>query len=418
MPRVISLPRKGKAPAALRRELQELQSADWQHREGRLPLHGYFASEAVTAIAEEAFSRFAHTNALAPAAFPSCSKMEADVVSMSLGLLAGGAESEGNITSGGTESIILAVKSARDRLRMHGKTAGLNIVVPSSAHPAFDKAAQLLGLEARRVKVGADWRCDVGAMEDAIDGATALIAASAPSLPYGLIDPVAAISELALRRQVWLHVDACIGGLLAPFVRMNGRPVPDFDFRLAGVRSISADLHKFGYSSKGASLVLYRNRADHHHQAMRFNSWPKGEYHTPTLAGTRSGGPIASAWAVMNFLGLEGYCELAERLMQLRDRYLAGVRGVAPLSVLGEPELSVLTFTSREVDLFAVADAMRGRGWYMSLVAEPVGIQQTVNLVHAPVADAYFSDLAQAVSASGRGTSEAARPPARQVVTY
>ncbi|MGJ7537623.1 MULTISPECIES: pyridoxal phosphate-dependent decarboxylase family protein [unclassified Variovorax] len=391
-------PQHGMSAEALRRELLGLQRADWRHSEGRLPLHGYFASEAVSNIANEAAAMFSNTNALAPNAFPSSKKMEQDVVSMALHLLNGNSGSSGSITSGGTESIILSVKAARDKTRASRALRRPNIIVPSSAHPAFDKAAHLLDVAITRVPVGIDWCCDISAMEAAIDGDTFFIAGSAPSLPYGLIDHITELGEIALKHGIWLHVDACIGGLLAPFVRQIGYPVSDFDFRVNGVRSISTDLHKFGYATKGASLVLYRDKEEHQFQFSHFRNWPKGEYITPTLAGTRSGGPIASAWAVMRFLGEDGYCEITKRLMALRDRYLAGFDDIQEITVLGRPELTVLTIISDNVSIFSTADEMRRRNWYMSLVAEPAGIQQTVNLVHESMVGIYMEDLKASIA--------------------
>ncbi len=405
----------------LQRRLAEMQRLDWSHRDGRLPLHCYFANDEVSRIAQQAHAMFASSNALAPQAFPSCKTMESEVVSMVLGLLHASTEGAGSMTSGGTESIILAVKAARDKaraLQQPRQPRQPNIVVPSSAHPAFEKAGDLLGIEVRRIPVAADYRSDVSAMGAAIDADTIMLVGSAPSLPFGLFDRIEALNELALQHGLWLHVDACIGGLLSPFVQAIGRPLPAFDFRLPGVRSMSADLHKFGYAAKGASLVMYRDAADHQYQFSRFSAWPKGEYVTPTLAGTRSGGPIAAAWAVMRLLGHEGYCEITQRLMSLRDRYLAGFAKLPALSVLGEPELTVVTIVSPRLDIFSVADAMRIRGWYMSLVAEPAGIQQTINLVHEPVVDRYLADLAHAVEQASACDAAAAPRTPRHVVTY
>ena len=339
---------------------------------------------------------------------------------MTLHLLNGNIESSGSITSGGTESIILSVKAARDKARASQTLRRPNIVVPSSAHPAFDKAAHLLDIVINRVPVGADWRCNVSAMEQAIDSDTFFMAASAPSLPYGLIDHVAELGEIAIRRNIWLHVDACIGGLLAPFVRQIGYPVSEFDFKIDGVRSISADLHKFGYAAKGASLILYRHKQDHCFQYSRFKDWPKGEYITPTLAGTRSGGPIASAWAVIHLLGEEGFLEITNRLMTLRDLYLAKFNEIPEIAVLGDPELSVLTVISEKTSIFSIADEMRRRNWYMSLVAEPAGIQQTVNLVHEPVVDTYIEDLkaATAFALTQPSDQDFQSSRASRVVTY
>jgi sphinganine-1-phosphate aldolase len=394
-----TLPDHGLDVSTLHDRLAELQQGDWDARGGRLPLHCYFASDAVDQVSQAAHNRFAHANALAPQAFPSCQRMESDVVSMALNLLRAGPGAAGSITSGGTESIILAIKAARDFALSRRAIARPNIVIPDSAHPAFDKAAQLMGLVVVRVPVASDLRCDVPAMEAAMDADTVLVAASAPSLPFGLIDRLAELSEVALRKNVWMHVDACIGGMLAPFVRELGYDLPAFDFSLPAVRSMSADLHKFGYAAKGASLVLYRRESDHRFQFSHFSNWPKGEYLTPTLAGTRSGGPIASAWAVMHFLGRQGYLDVTSSLMKLRGRFLAAFANIAELEVLGPPELTVVTITSRHLDIFALAHLMRQRGWYMSLVARPRAIQQTINLVHEARFGEYFHDLRSCVAA-------------------
>jgi glutamate/tyrosine decarboxylase-like PLP-dependent enzyme len=398
------LPDHGLDFSTLQDRLTELQQSDWDARGGRLPLHCYFASDAVDQVSQAAYNRFAHANALAPQAFPSCQRMENDVVSMALNLLRASPASAGSITSGGTESIILAIKAARDFALSQRAIGRPNIVIPDSAHPAFDKAAQLMGLVVVRVPVASDLRCDVSAMEAAMDDDTVLVAASAPSLPFGLIDRLGELSEVALRRNVWMHVDACIGGMLAPFVRELGYALPDFDFTLPAVRSMSADLHKFGYAAKGASLVLYRHEADHRFQFSHFSNWPKGEYLTPTLAGTRSGGPIASAWAVMHFLGRQGYLDVTSSLMGLRERFLAAFASIAELEVLGPPELTVVTITSKHLDIFALAHLMRERGWYMSLVARPRAIQQTINLVHEARFGEYFHDLRSCVAAITSGS--------------
>ncbi|UYK86701.1 aminotransferase class I/II-fold pyridoxal phosphate-dependent enzyme [Xanthomonas sacchari] len=405
---------------ALRERFDVLEKDDWSVRNGRLPLHCYYANDEVDRVSDEAHQRFSRANALAPEAFPSCLQMEAELVSMALELLNGGTSAAGSVTSGGTESIILALKAARDAAASTwGVSSRQNIVIPESAHPAFDKGAHLLGLDVIRVATRSDLRCDVDAMKAAMDANTIFIVGSAPSLPFGLIDPIADLGDLALRHGVWLHVDGCIGGLLAPFVRALGYPIPLFDFAVPGVRSISADLHKFGYAAKGASLILYRSASDHQFQFSRFSNWPKGDYFTPTLSGTRSGGPIAAAWAVMHYLGRNGYLDVTRALMQLRDRHLEGYRAQCGLSVVGQPDLTVISVESSDLDIFSIADCMRHRGWYMSLVARPAAIQRTVNLVHEASVDAYFEDLGQAVADARMSSIHAPLgSKARRVVTY
>lgn len=399
--------------------MKSFQSEDWNPREGRLPLHYYFASDEVSKIAEEAHLQFMAANALAPKAFPSCKRMENEVVSMVLGLLHGGANARGSMTSGGTESIILAVKAARDYASSRRLLSKPNIILPDSAHPAFEKAAQLLGVQAIRVPLGPDYRSDVNFIEAAINDDTLLVVGSAPSLPFGLMDHIGALSNMALRRNVWLHVDACIGGMLAPFVSQLGYPVKPFDFALAGVRSMSVDLHKFGYSVKGASLVLYKDAEYHRFQFSRFSKWPKGEYFTPTLAGTRSGGPIASAWAVMHYLGLDGYLNITRRLMNLRTRFIEDIQKIPELDVVGDPELSVVAFSSECLNIFSLSKEMQGRNWYMSLVRQPPAIQQTINLVHEELFEHYFADLSDSVNAIlAKGESGDDEASHHAVVTY
>ncbi len=403
-----ALPDTGLDVAQVRERLTHVQQGDWDVRDGRLPLHCYFASRTVDEISRTAFAQFADSNALAPAAFPSCQRMENDVVGMVLGLLNAPSGASGSITSGGTESIILALKAARDEAAARSSSGQPNIVIPESAHPAFDKGAQLLGITVTRTPVGADLRSDVSAMESAITPDTILIAGSAPSLPFGLIDRIDELSELAQRRRVWLHVDACVGGLLSPFVRELGYDLPAFDFDLPGVRSLSADLHKFGYSAKGASLILYRSLDDQRFQFNHFAHWPKGEYFTPTLSGTRSGGPIASAWAVMHHLGRQGYLGITAALMDLRNRHLQRLASIRGLAVIAPPHLTIIATASDELDAFDIARRMSDRGWYMSLVARPRAIHQTVNLVHAARLDEYFRDLRLAVE------EVRAQPPAQR----
>lgn len=395
-------PAVGSAWPELKARMTELKSRDWDVYSGRLPLHSYFAGTDVLRIAEEAFMMFAHQNQLALNTFPSLDSMESDVVAMVCDLFHGSSHATGSMTSGGSESIILALKAARDRARA---TRGiehctdLNIVIPASAHPAFDKGAHLLGLRVVRVALDSELSCCVSAMVDAIDGQTILLAGSMPSLPFGSVDPLDRIARLAAQRGIWCHVDACIGGLVAPFAAELGYDVPAFDFSIPGVTSISTDLHKFGYAMKGASLILYADERDFRYQPLAFRDWPKGLYQTPTLLGSRSGGPVAAAWAVIRHLGRHGYLKLTQRLMTLRDAYLARFAELDELSVLGSPPLSVFAMGSPTLDIFALAARMRELGWHMSLVAEPLAFQQTLSLVHEPVMEQYFRDLRDAIAA-------------------
>jgi glutamate/tyrosine decarboxylase-like PLP-dependent enzyme len=360
---------------------------------------------------------FMSENALAPAAFPSLLRMETEVVNAALNLLGAGPLARGSLTSGGTESIFLAVKAARDLTLAHRGSMHepYEILMPRSAHPAFDKASHYLGLRPVRLPVGPDYRADLDAFREAINHRTIMIVASAPCLPYGTIDCVAELGNVALDHGLWLHVDACIGGYLAPFVRKLGYSLPDFDFSVPGVRSISADLHKYGYTAKGASTILYANEEAYEYQSTRFSGWPKGSYYTPTFLGTRSGGAIAAAWAVLNYLGEEGYLEIAARVMAIRQRYIDGIGEIEKLRIVGQPDLSVFAFTSDIIDVMTLADGLVANGWYISRISEPLGIHQTVTLAHEPIVDEYIRQLS---SLSDCIVTPPNRSRSAEVVTY
>lgn len=418
-----TLPLAGRGWSELEPALQALRSDDVDWRAGRTPLHVYHAGEETLDVARRAYAMFITENALAPAAFPSLARMQRDLVDIALSLLGGGPEAGGTLTSGGTESILLATRSALQSFRARGRHlhpgAQPHLLLPSSAHPAWDKAAELMGLDTIRIALDADWRADIATFAAHLRDDTVLAVASAPSLPFGMIDPVEAMADCAAARGVWLHVDACIGGFLAPHVAALRGGVPAFDLSIPGVRSLSADLHKFGYTPKGASVVLYRDDADRLH-GFAHDAWPKGMYRTETLGGTRPGGAIAAAWAVMHHLGEEGYRRLAERAMSARDRLLAGIEATPGLRVLGAPPLSVIAFTADATvagapDIHAVGDALTGRGWYVSRLSAPAALHMTVTANHGQMVEPWLADLAASMAEAGQRSSEA---PSRLIETY
>jgi glutamate/tyrosine decarboxylase-like PLP-dependent enzyme len=304
------------------------------------------------------------------------------------------------MTSGGTDSIAMAVKTARDFARAERGVSGQgNIVAPYSAHPAFDKAAKLMELEIRRIPVGSDLLADAAAMAAVIDDQTIMLVGSAPSFPYGLIDDIEALSDVAVARNLWLHVDACVGGYIAPFVRMNGGNVRAFDFELPGVMSMSADLHKYGYCAKGASTVLYRSEALHNYMVFDCSDWPGGRMVTPTLAGTRPGGAISAAWAVMNFLGEEGYRAKHAEVTDARKAIEEGVKALG-FEVLGEPQLGIVAFSHPTADVFAVYRQMYRKGWFTSLTTQPKALHLMLSPFHKQVTDTYLKDLSDSLAAA------------------
>jgi len=412
-------PKLGTGWEELKARMSELRRRDAGWRDGRTALHVYYAGDDVLNVAREAYGMFMMESALAPLAFPSLAAMERELVGAAIGLFNGSSEASGSLTSGGTESIFLAMKTARDWTRASRPDVEepFDVLMPRTAHPAFDKAAHYLGMTTTRVPTTLSHQVDVSRLFDAVSPRSIMMVASAPNFPYGTVDPIRDIGKRALERGLWLHVDACVGGFLAPFARKLGYGIPDFDFGVPGVRSLSADLHKFGYAAKGASLVLFSHRAYSKYQGTEFSDWPKGRYFTPTMLGTRPGGTTAAAWAVMNYLGEEGYLRLSARVMNVWKGYAARVRQIPELDIVGTPHLAVLSFTSAvdEVDIFAVANELSARGWYMSKLAEPPGIHQIINLAHEPVIDRYFDDVESAVRKIYRYSI---RVRDRSVVTY
>jgi len=386
------LPPGGRPAEDLLAELEALKERDVDWRGGRAFSLAYFAGDAVHDLGAAAYAKYLSTNALNVAAFPSLRRLQAEVVATVAELLHGGPEAAGFMTSGGTESILLAVKAARARGRERGVTAP-EMVLPTTAHAAFEKGAEYFGVRSLRVPVGDDFRADARAMARATGPDTVLLVASAPSYPQGVIDPVAEIAALAAARDINCHVDACMGGITLPMLERLGHVVPPFDFRVPGVTSMSVDLHKYGYVPKGASVILHRTRALRKHQTFVTDNWLGGLYASSGVLGTKSGGAIAGAWAVMQHLGEAGYLRLTRAARDATEALVAALRDTPGVRVLGEPEVTLVAFTVDDVDPFAVGDALARRGWYLDQQQPPPSLHCTVNAVHGPMIPALVADL-------------------------
>ncbi|MFN7181042.1 pyridoxal phosphate-dependent decarboxylase family protein [Hyphomonas sp.] len=395
----MQMPEEGRGWDEVRAEMIARGGGDVDWRSGKTAVYVFNAGEDIHHVQHDAYGLYMAENGLGPLAFPSLAQMEKDVIGMALGLLHGEGGA-GAITSGGTDSITMAIKTARDFARANGKQrTGHNIVIPRSGHLAFHKAALMMDIEIRSVPVKDDgsYEADPAAMEAAMDAGTIMLVGSAPQFPHGIIDPIEALGEIAARRDVWLHVDACVGGYFAPFARMNGVAVPAFDFEVPAVKSMSADLHKYGYCAKGASTVLFRSEALYKHMPFSLRDWSGAPMKTPTLAGTRPGGAISAAWAVMNVLGVAGYREKQGLVCGAREKIEAGVKALG-FDVLGRPMLGLIAFRHPEADALALYAAMRARGWFTSFTSEPPSLHLMLSPKHAEVADAYLADLGAALA--------------------
>ena len=383
------------------------EDADW--RGGRTWSLIYPAGEDVDEVLREANELYVFENALNPFKFPSLRRMEAEVVQMTAGLLNADERSGGSMTSGGTESILMAVKSARDRAREERGVTRPEMIAPRSAHPAFAKAAHYFCVELKQAPLRDDLRADVDAVADLITDGTVLVVGSAPNYPHGVIDPIPELAALAAERGISFHTDACLGGFLLPFLERLGHPVPPFDFRVPGVTTMSADVHKYGYCTKGASVVVHREQAHLRHQMFLYDRWPGGMYGSMAMAGARPAAPIAAAWAIMSYLGEEGYLRLARVIMDTTARIRAGIEAVPGLHLWGDPDMSVLAFGSEDVDIMAVGDGMDDRGWHLDRQAGPPALHLMVTPNHARVADLFLSDLRESVAGAGESRGVEAR---------
>ena len=396
----IRIPEKGLDPDDMLSELKAQRSGDASWRNGRLFGYIYHPGNREAKAIEQAYQLFLNENALNPSLFSSLRRLENETVAMVADLLHAGEGCAGNLTTGGSESILVAVKTERDWARKHKpEIREPEIIAPVTTHPAFSKSADMTGVRARYAPVTEDKRVDVAEMEKLINRNTIAITASAPCFPYGVIDPIGELAELALKHDLLFHVDSCLGGLILPFIESLGYQVPLFDFRVRGVTSISADVHKYGYSAKGASVILYRTRELRKFQYFVMSSWPGGLYASPTMLGTRSGAPIAGAWAALKTIGRDGYMNMAEEVMNATGRIQAGIESIPGLKIIAKPVMSVFSFTSDRHDIYRIGDELSKRGWNLDKLQFPAALHMTVSFDNTGHEDEFLEALRESVAA-------------------
>ena len=397
------LPALGQSAQNVLNRLDDLRATDVRWRDGRAFSLAYFAGPEVQTLAENAYKRCAGDNALNTAAFPSLRQMQADVLDFASNWLGAPGTSAGYFTSGGTESILMALKAARDQFAQDRRITRPNVVLPSSAHAAFAKAGAYFGIELRRTPVKPDWRADIATMRAAIDDNTIMLACSAPQYPQGVIDDVPAVAALAVEMGVNCHVDACMGGVSLAYLERLGRNIPSWNFQVPGVTSMSVDLHKFGYTSKGASVIMYADKRLRSFQGFLTDDWLGGMYASSGMLGTKSGGPIAAAWAVMNHLGDDGYQKLTQQALHATSRLADHLRNHNWLQLRAEPDALLLSFGARDpqkLNVFAIADLLWEKGWYVDRQTPPDSLHCTVNAVHDAVIEQFLDDLDSATEKS------------------
>ncbi len=365
-----TIPEKGLCKNDVLGDLESFRVKDLDWRSGKVFGFIYDVDEELREVVKESYMMYLVENGLDPTSYPSILRMENEIVAMVGGdLLRGGDKVVGNVTSGGTESIMMTVLAARNRARaLHPEITAPEIVMPFTAHAAFYKASHYLGVKIVTVPVKDDsFEADPAAMREAVNDNTILIVCSAPGYAHGVIDPVREIAAIAVDKNILCHVDCCVGGIHLSIMRRMGEPVQDFDFSVPGVTSISVDMHKYGYSAKNCSLILYRSRDVRRYQIFACAKWPGYTIVNPVASSSRTGGPFAAAWAVLNFLGVDGYTRIVSDVMKATRLVIDGINRIPGLKINGNPQMCMFSFISEDpkLNVYRIADEMKIRGWYI-----------------------------------------------------
>jgi glutamate/tyrosine decarboxylase-like PLP-dependent enzyme len=401
-PTFSQIPPVGREREQIIKEMEALKSREESRwKDGFVSGAVYHGDDTHIEFLNRVYAINSQSNPLHSDVWHSTTKFEAEIVAMTAHMLGASATRDeicGTVTSGGTESILLAMKTYRDWARDKRGITRPEMIVPATAHAAFDKAAQYFNIKMIHVPVDTNYQADVAAVRKAITRNTIVIVGSAPAFPHGIIDPIAELSELARTRGVALHVDACLGGFVLPWAEKLGYPVPPFDFRLAGVTSMSADTHKYGYAAKGTSVVLYRGAELRRYQYYTATDWSGGLYFSPTFAGSRPGALSAACWAAMIAMGEQGYLDATRRILETAAAIRKGIEAIPDLHVLGDP-LWVIAFGSKTPDIYKVLDGMTARRWSLNGLHKPPAVHICVTLRHTQpgVAERFIADLREAV---------------------
>ncbi|NVB38939.1 aspartate aminotransferase family protein [Pseudenhygromyxa sp. WMMC2535] len=401
------IPPKGSPAQDVLERLEGFRAADLDWRSGKVWAYMYDPGEESEALIKRAYMAYLSENGLDPTAFPSLVRLENEVIAMAAAHVGGDEQTVGNFTSGGTESIILACKAARDwarskRPELARSAQRPKIVLPSTAHAAFHKAAHYLDLEVVLVDVDPDtFKADVAAMEAAIDEHAIMIVGSAVSYAHCVIDPIPELAALAKAKGLWMHVDGCMGGFLLPYFRRLGRELPDFDLRVEGVCSMSMDLHKYAFAAKGASVILYKHKSLRRHQIFTCANWTGYSITNATVQSSKSGGPVAAAWAILQHVGDDGYLEISRQVLEATEKVTKFVDEHPDLFQLGSTDMNHVSFSSKRVPIFRLADAVNERGWYVQVQLgyrwqggeSPANIHLVINPANLRWLDALLEDI-------------------------
>jgi sphinganine-1-phosphate aldolase len=396
------IPQKGRPEQDIFKDMEQYRSEDPNWRSGKVWSYVYHAGDEAEALVKKAYNMFLSENGLDPTVFKSLQRFENDVVKSVINLVGGDDKVVGNLTSGGTESLLMAVKTARDWAREHKPhIKNPEMIVPITAHSSLFKAAHYFGLKAVMVDVQDDYTVSAETVRKAINPDTILIAASAPSYAHGVMDPIEELGKVALENNLLFHVDGCIGAFILPYIRRLGYHVPPFSFDVPGVTSLSLDLHKYGYAAKGCSVIMHKNKELRKFQLFSCTEWAGYAVVNTTALSSKSGGPIAAAWALLNYIGDEGYLQLAKDTMDARQIIIQAINEIPELKIEGNPVMPLLGISSTKIDIYELNDELKKKGWVIGAQLKkrnmPATIHLTINKINVPHVHALIEDIKEAV---------------------
>jgi len=395
-----AMPATGQASSQILDQLDTFKEHDPEYKNGKVWSLVYYIDEAHQDFLKESYFKYSCENGLNPTAFKSLKKFESEIISATANILNGTEEVCGVVTSGGTESCLMAVKTYRDMAKDKRGVKKPEMIIPESAHVAWYKASEYFGVKIRMVPLKEDLSPDLKKMKKLINRNTVMILGSAPEYPHGTIDPIEEMGALAQKYNIPMHVDACVGGFILPFMEMNGVDIPKWDYQVPGVTSISADIHKYGYAAKGASTITYRNLDYLRYQMFVQPNWSGGVFASSALLGTRPGGAYAAAWATLQYFGIDGYKKLADETWQAVSKLKEGVTAIPELEIMGKPMGPLFAYKSIDpsVNIYAVGDQMDAKGWQVNRNQKPNGLHAMVTAQHLKVVDQYLADLKECVA--------------------
>ncbi|GLP97790.1 pyridoxal phosphate-dependent decarboxylase family protein [Paraferrimonas sedimenticola] len=400
----MKFPVQGRQKQELLQQLSATKQFDVPWSEGKVFAYVYDAGEEAMDLLEQAFTMYMTENGLDPTSFPSCMQLEKEVIGMAMDLVNASENGSGTFTSGGTESILLSLKTARDRARdLQPHITQPEIVLPVTAHAAFFKACQYFDLIPVTVEVDDNFRAIPEKMDAAITDNTILMVGSAPSYGHGAIDPIEDLGQIALKHNILFHVDCCVGGMYLPFAKSLGYDIPNFDMGVPGVTQLSMDFHKWGYAAKGASCILYNDADVRRYQIFSHANWTGYAVINPGVTSTKSGGPVAACWAILNYMGREGYERLVDASQAATIKLLKAVEGIDGLAVMGDPKANLIALKATDFNIFPLADEMKTRGWYIqpqfSFENSQENLHLSIGYHNVEQMDAFIADLTEMVAA-------------------